>query len=105
MQIDRQTEVQKDRQIQIQIQIYIQTNRNNDVQTYTDKQADRQTVQKHWYRLKNRQMYRKANIRYITALLYIRQTTRQTDRQDRQKRMTVYTQKTCLAEIIYTRPQ
>jgi hypothetical protein len=35
MQVDRQKEVQKD------VQIYIQTNRNKDVQTYTDKQTDR----------------------------------------------------------------
>ncbi len=75
MQVDRQTEVQRDRCT------IIHTNRNNDVQTYTDKQTDRWTVQKYWYRLKNRQMYRKTNIRYIPTVLYIRQTYRQTERQ------------------------
>ena len=39
------------------VQIYLQTNGNKDVQTYTDKHSDRWTVQKYWYRLKNRQMY------------------------------------------------
>ncbi len=49
----------------------MQTNRNKDVQTYTDKQTDRRTVQKYWYRLKNRQMYRKTNIHtYGTYLQY-----------------------------------
>ncbi len=33
------------------VQIYIQTNRNKDVQTYTDKQTVRRTVQKCWNRL------------------------------------------------------
>ncbi len=36
MQVERQTEGQK------YIQIYMQTNRNKDVQTYTDKQTDGQ---------------------------------------------------------------
>jgi hypothetical protein len=40
-------------------------------------------VQKYWYRLKNRQMYRKTNIHtyipYIPTVLYIRQTNRETD--------------------------
>ncbi len=57
MQVDRQTEVGK-----TDVQIYLQTNGNKDLQTYTDKQTDRRTVQKYWYRLKNRQMYRKTNI-------------------------------------------
>ncbi len=53
------------------VQIYIQTNRNKEVQTYTEKQTDRRTVQKYWYRLKNRQMYRKTNIHtYGTYLQY-----------------------------------
>ncbi len=39
MQVDRQTEIQKDRCVII----YIQTNGNKDVQTYTDKQTDRRT--------------------------------------------------------------
>ncbi len=79
MQVDRQAEVQKDN-----VQIYIQINRNNNVQTYTDKQTDRGTVQNYWCRLKNRQMYKKTNIRYIPTVLYIRQTYRQTDRQTEQ---------------------
>ena len=45
-------------------------------------------MQKYWYRLKNRQMDKKTNIQYIPRVLYIRQTYRQIDRQDRQKRMT-----------------
>jgi hypothetical protein len=80
---------EKDRQryIKTDVHIYIQSNRNKDVQTYTDKQTDRRTVQKCWNRLKNRHMYRKTNIHtYCTpTVLYIRQT----NRQDRQKRMTI----------------
>ena len=71
---------------QTDVQIYIQTNRNKDVQTYTDKQTDRRTVQKYWNKLKNRQMYRKTDI-HTYKVLYIRQTYRQTDRQDRQKKL------------------
>ncbi len=82
----RQTDRGTERQMYI-VQIYIQTNRNKDVQTFTDKQTDRRAVQKYWYRLKNRQMYRKTNI-HIPTVLNMRQTNRQTDRQDRQKRMT-----------------
>jgi len=51
MQVDRQTEVGK-----TDVQIYLQTNGNKDLQTDTDKQTDRRTVQKYWYRVKNRQM-------------------------------------------------
>ena len=51
----RQTDRGTERQMYI-VQIYLQTNGNKDLQTYTDKQADRQTVQKYWYRVKNRQM-------------------------------------------------
>jgi hypothetical protein len=58
MQVDRQTEVNEDRCTNTDIL----TNRNKDVQTYTDKQTDRRTVKKYWYRLKNRQMYRKTLI-------------------------------------------
>ena len=69
------------------VQIYLQTNGNKDLQTYTDKQTDRQTVQKYWYRLKNRQMYRKTNIHtystYQQYCTYDRHTDRQTDRTDR----------------------
>ncbi len=81
----RQTHRQRYRKTDVLI--YIQTNRNKDVQTYTDKQTDRRTVQKYWNKLKNRQMYRKTDI-HTYKVLYIRQTYRQTDRQDRQKRMT-----------------
>ncbi len=87
MQEGRNASRDRQRYRKTDIQIYIQTNRNKDVQTYTDKQTDRWTVQKYWYRLKNRQMYRKTNIHtYGTYLEYctIRQTYRQTDRQDRQ---------------------
>jgi hypothetical protein len=64
-----------------------------DIQTYTDKQTDRRTVQKCWNRLNNRHMYRKTNIhtycKYLRpTVLYIRQTHRQTNSQDRQKIMT-----------------
>ncbi len=70
------------------VQIYIQTNRNKVIQTYTDKQTDRRTVQKYWYRLKNRQMYRKTNIHtfvHTNSPVYKAdiQTDRQTDRTDR----------------------
>ncbi len=65
MQVDRKKEVQKD------VQIYIQTNRNKrrtDIHRQTDRQR---TVQKCWYRLKNRQMYRKTNIHtYCTYIQY-----------------------------------
>ncbi len=37
-------------------------------------------MQKYWYMLKNRQMYRKTGILTYTVM-YIRQTYRQTDRQ------------------------
>ncbi len=63
------------------VQIYIQTNRNKDVQTYTDKQTDRRTVQKYWYRLKNRQMYRKTIIQYIQTDRQKQMTNRPTNRQ------------------------
>jgi len=79
--IDRQTKVLK-----TDVQIYIQTNRNKDVQTYTDKQTDRRTVQKYWYRLKNRQMYRRqifTHMVHTNSTVY--KTYRQTDRQERQK--------------------
>ncbi len=62
MQEGRNAGRQTDRGTGTDVQIYIQTNRNKDVQTYTDKQTDRRTVQKYWYRLKNRQMYRKSII-------------------------------------------
>ncbi len=51
MHVDRQTEVGK-----TDGQIYLQTNGNKDLQTDTDKQTDRRTVQKYWYWVKNRQM-------------------------------------------------
>jgi hypothetical protein len=44
------------------VPVYIQTNRNRDVQTYTDEQTYRWAVRKCWYRVKNRQMYRQTNI-------------------------------------------
>jgi hypothetical protein len=71
----------------------MQTSRNKDVQTYTDKQTDRRTVQKGWKRLKYRQMFRKTNIHTCcihtyNTVLYIRQTHTQTNRQERKKRMT-----------------
>ncbi len=60
---------------------------NKDVQTYTDKHSVRWTVQKYWYRLKNRQMIHTYHTyqQYCTKDRY---TDRQTNRQDRQKRMT-----------------
>jgi hypothetical protein len=71
MQEGRNASRDRQRYRKTDIQIYIQTNRNKDVQTYTDKQKDRRTVQKYWYRLKNRQMYRKTNIHtYGTYLQY-----------------------------------
>ena len=87
MQEGRNASRDRQRYRKTDIQIYIQTNRNKDVQTYTDKQTDRRTVQKYWNKLKNRQMYRKTDIHTYTVL-YIRQTYIQTDRQDRQKQMT-----------------
>jgi hypothetical protein len=83
MQVDRQTEVGK-----TDVQIYLPTNGNKDLQTYTDKQTDRRTVQKYWYRLKNRQMYRKTNIHTYGTYQQYCTKDRQTDRQDRQKIMT-----------------
>ncbi len=48
-------------------------------------------MQRCWYRLKNRQMYRKTNIHtYCTYIQYCtldRHADRQTDRQDRQKKI------------------
>ncbi len=61
MKVDRQRYRKTD------VQIYIQTNRNKDVQTYTDKQTDRRTVQKYWNKLKNRQMYRKTDFHTYTV--------------------------------------
>jgi hypothetical protein len=83
MQVDRQTEVGK-----TDVQIYLQTNGIKDLQTDTDKQTDRRTVQKYWYRVKTDRWTERPIIRYIPTVLYIRQTYRQTDRQAGQKRMT-----------------
>jgi len=66
----RNTSRDRQRYRKTDIQIYIQTSRNKDVQTYTDKQTDRRTVQKYWYRLKNKQMYRKTKTAYGTYLQY-----------------------------------
>ena len=59
---------------------YIQTNRNKNVQTYTDKQTDRRTVQKYLYRLKKQTDVQKDQYSYTyTVHTYI--TVHKTDRQ------------------------
>jgi hypothetical protein len=62
--------------------MYKYTYRQTEIKTYTDKQTDRRTVQKYWYRLKNRQMYRKTIIHtystYQQYCTYDRHTDRQT---------------------------
>ncbi len=77
MQVERQTEVQKDRCTNINTD-----KKNKDVQTYTDKQTDRRTVPKCWKRLKNRQMFRKTYLQYCTE---DRHTHRQTDKKERKE--------------------
>ncbi len=51
------------------------------MQAYTDKQTDRRTVQKYWYRLENRHMYRKTNIHTFSTYSTVHKTDIQTDRQ------------------------
>jgi hypothetical protein len=70
------------------VQIYIQTNRNKDVETYTDKQTDSAKVLVQAEKQTDVQKDNYSHIQYIPTVLYIIQTYTQTDRQDRQKKMT-----------------
>ncbi len=74
----RQTDRQRYRKTYVQL--YIQTNRNKDVQTYTDKQKYRQcNVRVQAEKQIDVQKDQYSHILYIPTVLCIRQTDRQTD--------------------------
>jgi hypothetical protein len=82
MQEGRNASRDRQRYRKTDVQIYIQTNRNKDVQTYTDKQTDRRTVQKYWYRLKTDRCTERPILTHMAhTYSTVHKTDIQTDRQ------------------------
>jgi hypothetical protein len=70
--LGRQTDVQKDRVTNMNIQTY----RNNDVQTYTDKQAERQCISAERQQTTYRCLYRKPNVQHSVHTRCVRKQMR-----------------------------
>ena len=88
MQEGRNASRDRQRYRKTDIQIYIQTNRNKDVQTYTDKQTDRQYMSEKTDRRTERPIFTHMVHTYITVHKKDIQTDRQTGQTEKNDKQT-----------------